>query len=263
VAVDEWDAPEWMEWGLSSATLKLGRAYQHLDSIDAEVREFFEVDPYVVTCEADMETGERLMRVAAVDEPPIELSFLIGDCLHNLRSALDHLVWERSAPQKRGRSTGFPLRSRRPKGPFAGLAKVRGLSPRDRAIVQRLQPYNARDKEQVPDEPLLVLHNLNVDDKHKFLHVTGLSMEGATLRPVAPGARIRHAETFPGTFEHGAVLARVVVSPPEAKVDMNFRPAFDVAFEPGTTPWHDLPIGHTLEILAGAVEDALRAFRWV
>lgn len=256
------DVPDWMEWGVSSATLKLARAYEHLDSIDAEVRDFLETDPYVVAFEADLETGERLVRAASVDAPPIRLSLMIGDALHNLRSALDHLVWERSAPEKRGRRSGFPILRRPPKGEFAAIPKVKGLRPADRAIVQRLQPYNARDPEQIRDEPLLVLHNLNVTDKHKALHLTGLSMEEATIRPVAPGAKIRHSETFPGTFEQGAVLARVVVTPPEAEVDMNFRPAFDVAFEPGTTPWHDMPVGHTLAIFAETVEAALLAFPW-
>jgi len=45
-------------------------------------------------------------------------------------------------------------------------------------------------------------------------------------------------------------------------VDMPFDPTFDVAFEPGTTPSRDMPVGQTLTILTCAVEDALRSFRW-
>lgn len=260
---DEWPFEDWQEWGLSSATLKLARAYEHLDSVDAEVRDFFEGNPYVMASEANLETGERLVRAGA-DDPSIRLSYIVGDALHNLRSALDYLVWERTPPQKRTKHTGFPLLVAAPKGAFSNLPPVRGLAASDCAVVERLQPYKTRDPAQVLDEPLRVVHDLNVADKHKFVHLTGISLESSTLRPIAPpGAHIRHSETFPGPFEDGAILARVVVSPPETEVNMNFEPTFDVAFEPGTTPWRDMPVGATLALLAGAVEDALRAFSWV
>lgn len=249
------------EWIDTSAAMKLFRAHEHLDSIDAEIREFFEMDPYVLAAEADTETGERIRRVISTDATPIRLSLMIGDALHNLRSALDHLVWERSTPETRDANTGFPLSLRR-ENFVSSLHRIRGLSADDRAIVEALQPYHASDEEEARALPLRVIHDLNVADKHQFLHLTWLSLESATLVTNARGGTITHSETFHGPFEDGAILARVVVSPPEAEVDMHFGAAFDIAFGPGTTPWRDLPVGHTLAILGSAVEDTLQRFSW-
>jgi hypothetical protein len=249
-------------WWDSSAVLKLTQAKHHLESIDSEIGDFFHHDPYVTATEANHETGEHLVRLVNMDEPPIQVSLMVGDVLHNLRSALDHIVWERSAPEKRDTNTGFPLLVKPPRGSFDNVPSARGLSKTNRAIVERLQPYKARDPDEIFDQPLRVLHDLNITDKHRFIHLTWLSLEASRLRPVARGGTIRHTEAFPGPLELDAVLARVVVSPPEAQVDMNFAPTFDIAFETGTTPWRDMPVVPTLEILVGAVEDALGCFRW-
>jgi hypothetical protein len=249
------------DWTDTSAAMKLFRAHEHLDSIDAEIHAFFEPAPYVLAPESNTETGERLRRIVATDKPPIELSLMIGDALHNLRSALDHLVWERSAPHARDAKTGFPLSLTR-QGFSSSQHRLRGLSADDRAIIERLQPYHASDELEARTEPLRVLHDLNIADKHQFLHLTWLSLESATLVTNARGGNIVHSETFHGPVEDGTVLARVLVSPPDAEVDMHFGAAFDVALGSGTTPWGDLPVGHTLAILRGAVEDAIQRFSW-
>jgi hypothetical protein len=77
-------------------------------------------------------------------------------------------------------------------------------------------------------EPLRVLHDLNRIDKHCVLHLTGHTLEGTMLATEALGGSVEGSEAFNGPFEDGAVLARVVVTPPNAEVNMQFGASFNV-----------------------------------
>src|SRR5260370_38852808 len=50
--------------------------------------------PYRVTSSADASPGEHILWLEVVRPPPPEISLTLGDCLHDFRSALDHLMWQ-------------------------------------------------------------------------------------------------------------------------------------------------------------------------
>jgi hypothetical protein len=90
--------------------LKLARAAEHLESLNEEVASYLDSRPYEVVQETQPE-GNPLLVCKVNSLPPMRLSVLLGDFLHNLRSALDHLAWQLvlvngSTPGKR---TGFPI----------------------------------------------------------------------------------------------------------------------------------------------------------
>jgi hypothetical protein len=199
------------------------------------------------------------VRVVALDTTEVRLNLIIGDVLQNLRSALDHIVWHRSAPHLRNAKTGFPLSIRRRDFPSV-QQMIHGLSPSDQAIVESFQPYHAGNELDALRTPLRVLHDLNVDDKHCFVHLAWVALDRCSLVVDARhSAIIKSQEVFTGPFDEGAVLARVIVSPPEAEVDMEFRASFSVSFAHGTTPW-DIPLRNILGLFDEAVTNALRAF---
>jgi hypothetical protein len=61
--------------------LKQDRALQHLENLEAEGQLWREGNPYRITHEPDPQTNKK----------PIRL--IIGDSVHNLRSALDNLAY--------------------------------------------------------------------------------------------------------------------------------------------------------------------------
>ncbi|HEY7725359.1 MAG TPA: hypothetical protein VH880_08490, partial [Anaeromyxobacteraceae bacterium] len=73
---------------------KFDRAKQHLRDLDAAVRAFLDAKPYVVSARRDPSTRGPTYFLASVADPPIQLSSIAGDVLHNLRSALDHLAYQ-------------------------------------------------------------------------------------------------------------------------------------------------------------------------
>ena len=76
---------------LASVTMKLLRANDHLRGIRQVEAKFGAVACQVVfTEDRDKDLG---YFVVHLPEPPLELSSMVGDCLHNLRATLDYLVW--------------------------------------------------------------------------------------------------------------------------------------------------------------------------
>jgi hypothetical protein len=72
---------------------KLRRAYQHLRSLDESIQRWGKETPYTLNVRIDAKSGEHVITIAQVLEPPVlAWGVITGDALHNLRSVLDHLV---------------------------------------------------------------------------------------------------------------------------------------------------------------------------
>jgi hypothetical protein len=72
--------------------LKLDRAKEHFHSFLSELRTFYESQPWeFVSC---LEHGDLVLRLKSFEKIPLRLSVLIGDLIHNARSALDCAVVE-------------------------------------------------------------------------------------------------------------------------------------------------------------------------
>jgi hypothetical protein len=112
-------------------------------------------------------------------------ALIAGDCVFNLRAALDHLVYALHDRRFKGRipeviegRTQFPILTteRRDKRgnliPSRKWADIGALSARQRTAIEFLQPYNRRqDKFRWTRERLANLALLNNIDKHRYLHV--------------------------------------------------------------------------------------------
>jgi hypothetical protein len=186
----------------SGCWAKVSRANVHLDFLNERVKSFAEdMSSYEVVTKDDWQTAEVFIHGEA--EPPVEeWGAIIGDVVHNLRSALDHLVWQltianghtppnpippRGRPGSEWRQISFPIytfdrRDRYPSGrriPWRYRApgwrsnkepgSLWGIRPDLRTVIQKLQPFN-RGK-NAPKEPLAVLDELWNIDKHRHLHL--------------------------------------------------------------------------------------------
>jgi hypothetical protein len=164
---------------LDGCRLKLARADQHLKALDQEIDWFLKRNPQLFTHERNAQTGEDLLWTLTRTNPPDEWSCIVGDVLYNLRSCLDHLAWQLVllAGNEPSTDTQFPVFKADPFAPGAKRdllklweRRVKGMDGRDVAKLKELQPYSGRNIDLL-DHALLLLHDLNIWDKHRQLHL--------------------------------------------------------------------------------------------
>lgn len=75
-----------------SAKLKIKRANQHITEVNALFGQFVNTMPYEVRSDFDEAVGLYGLRVQMIAAPPPVIQVVIGDAVHNLRSALEHVA---------------------------------------------------------------------------------------------------------------------------------------------------------------------------
>ena len=152
---------------------KYDRAKEQFDEFLAESDAWFNKDPepHFSRGYFDTKTWEWVERFQIREEPPARLGVLIGDTVHNLRSALDHLMWQVTlldggTPND---STQFPIASKS-KAQFDRMAnrRIPGLRAKHRTLLKRVQPYHAGN--DAHRHPLSVLATLSNTDKHQIVN---------------------------------------------------------------------------------------------
>ncbi len=136
-------------------------------------------------------------------DPPTDLSTLLGDAIHNMRAALDLLaVWLVERNNQNAADVYFP---------FAGCAqdldemisrsKFHRAGQANVAILRSLQPYKGGNL------MLRAVHDLDIQDKHRALipHLTVIST----------GA-IGHRPKVEGDYSQGIVFVPDLSVPPKA-----------------------------------------------
>lgn len=78
----------------SGAKKKVNRANCHVADLERQFTDFVATKPHRFSVQTDLETKMLSIRVRFIKELPDTFSLIIGDAIHNLRAALDHLMWE-------------------------------------------------------------------------------------------------------------------------------------------------------------------------
>src|SRR5260370_25078399 len=73
-----------------SASLKIERATKHIEELNELLRK---TRPFSYTIETNAKTGERSAFPKRNEAAINAVALIIGDIVHNLRSALDHAYW--------------------------------------------------------------------------------------------------------------------------------------------------------------------------
>lgn len=77
---------------VAGAWAKLRRAREHFDVVRSKVEPVDRGDTYRIILDIDPDTGEYVFRVRDLEPLDPDWGLIIGDCLHNARSTLDHLM---------------------------------------------------------------------------------------------------------------------------------------------------------------------------
>ena len=170
---------------------KVARVDDHLNDLDAALSG---VDPrtrHVVVISREIPPTANVVNISErLPEEPARISLLVGEVLHQLRSALDHLIGRLEAANGRERESGFEFPIFWDRGRFKreGFQRFQGVSTGAADVIERCQPYH-RPAPSYKDHPLWILHDLNNTDKHRVIIPTkaAITVDNLDIN-IAPGA---------------------------------------------------------------------------
>ncbi|MGS0497137.1 hypothetical protein ACU8V4_08005 [Pseudoalteromonas mariniglutinosa] len=182
---------------MDSSSLKISRAENHLSDLTSLLRK---KKPFSYCLETNFKTGERATYAKKNEQVCSEAAILIGDVVHNLRCALDHVYWD--CTNQFAKSDGernkiqFPVCNDEKgfrESVLTGLPKRVSTGFSD--ALEGLKPY--RNGGNVK---LCAVHDLDVLDKHKLLIPVGdyTSLSAERMKALVPDFPIAS-----GTFGFG------------------------------------------------------------
>ena len=213
---------------------KLRRAHLHRKEIERRIDRFIDNQAYETAREVDPKTGQHLWIGKIKKQPPIiRWGALIGDCLFNFRSALDHLAYDLAVahsgfpldPEVEFRSE-FPIFWRRQITPQELSNKLGAVAPDARDLIVEMQPYGRKNR-----AALKYLDSLQNFDKHRTLHLVQATAVAVGWygddSPFGNGGGDGEINLRP--FKDGDVIARSPTTPdPKSHNDPVF--SFGIAF---------------------------------
>lgn len=160
---------------------KLAWSGQHLHALDLEIKDFIQKHPF--TGRSEQEGNSRRFRILANEYTllPPHWPLMVGDAIHNLRGALDHIVWALTMTAKdkptidESTKILFPICTEKewylgeegkPKT-GARWKSLRFLCEDALAIIDSAQPYLAQNPAHA--HPLAVIAAYSNHDKHRNL----------------------------------------------------------------------------------------------
>lgn len=134
---------------LFGAKLRHARAKEHVADIAALVSKV-EAERHFVFSHKDPKTGEEFLELPPAITPQDDLRVRVGECVYNLRAALDYVVFVVSGYRKG--TAQFPLEDtpqgfrrritgKHPKSGEAMRPFLAGVHPRHRRLIRSVQPY--------------------------------------------------------------------------------------------------------------------------
>lgn len=264
---------------LYGCRLKLLRAEEHFQNLQNSMHEFYEREPYTLVQEHNLEQDQHILRLKVREDPPPAWSPIIGDIVHNMRSALDHLVWQLVV--KNGEeptvTNQFPIFLLDPFAPEAHLTKrsrdkaingwkrnTRGMHLQDIELLKDHQPYLTSDNPE--SNPLHLLRELSNWDKHRTLHFASSSLVGPLfyLQPESRRSAIRPLNVKPERhlLLDGEEVARyeIVSYGPNAHASVHAKIMSDIVFGRGS-PCEGRWLAKTLHEIGYCVSKVVLEFK--
>jgi len=200
---------------------RVERARRHFMELDQAIRDFMDDNPYPTTREVDPERGGFQFRVWIKKELPPNLGLIFGDFVHNLRAALDNLIYE-SALQKHPNpgSTKWPFCQSREAFDEFGMLKY--LEDEAIQALESYQPYHGSMENWQP-RYLAVLNNFWNRDKHRTTNPIALTSQFTSV--AGYGDRIPQFFGIFGPIHDGKVVGWM---PPDQEA-MELEPDFPIS----------------------------------
>lgn len=220
---------------LSSVNAKLRRANSHFEMLRDELIRWRDGNPYSGTVESNTDSTRYSFHIHIKGTPDFEWwSLIVGDCVHNLRAALEHLVYAiaihesgQNPPPKEDR-LAFPIAD--DPGDFKEVSRrIATLSDTVQTAIERIQPYNRTHPTLPP--PLAILRDFEKTDKHKLLSLAFARQSKASFT-VNSKVPYEFSGSF-GEIQDGKELMALTFEQPQPEIKFN-----GVNFEVAVCLWH-------------------------
>jgi hypothetical protein len=176
---------------------------------------------------------------------PLQLGVVLGDVVHNLRTALDHIAVALTIPPigtGNAKNAYFPTGKTREDFVQACMIKMKGANPDGLKVIEGLEPYDGGKYS------FRALHELDILDKHKLLvpaianiHIQRMSVVIGAARFVITGADFKEGTAVIDC----STVDRADIDLGRIDLEGNFEAAFTVVFGKGH-PLDGEPIVPTL-----------------
>ena len=210
--------------------MKIARAQGHVFDLRSRIAAWSASQPVTVTGEIAPDRRSAAWRIKVTTMPPTtEWALCVGDCIHQLRSALDACIWEfaiQNGIPDGARRIQFPISTDAEKWEATAADRLRGVADDIVERVRIVQPFN-RPEEERPNDALLLLQAASNADKHQasvranaVLHRAGHNMQVRFANDAAAEHETPPNVTFyEASIEDGALLAELHTVEPIASAD--------------------------------------------
>lgn len=222
------------ESGFVGAIGKLHRARYQLNDLEKRFRNVVEGRAYRIgedfKLHPSQDVGDYTFTIRSANVPNREWGVLVGEVVHNLRSALDHCVYAAAAKPQ---GTYFPTFSKEDDWERKSCDVLYTVPENVVAIIEQAQPYHWKSKASA--HPLALLNALWNQDKHRLLHTTALTLSGPQPEIVAVrGVKeiISQRVYINRSLKNDAKIAKAVIRPvgAEPKMKLDGQLSVGVAF---------------------------------
>ena len=161
---------------------KKERAEKHILDLQLALKVFRDSSPYEVVRDSQTHMGEFVYRVAKVEPTPPNVMLIAGDAIQNLRSTLDHLIWQlvKANGQPTNRHLGYPIFPDHESYVAGVNGKIQGVVAGVANVIDGTNPYKGGN------DQFWLLDKLNNIDKHRVLIGTGWFFENVQVGSSAP-----------------------------------------------------------------------------
>ena len=207
-----------------SAIAKIERAGSQIEKLNVDAEELCRKIRQSIVCETDNKADEKRW-VYRGESPIVPMSWSVrtGEILYNLRSALDHLVWQLVCANGQTPTTDnqFPIADDVDAWKRSSTRRsLKGISDGAKQAIQYLQPFNPwldlptnGAVHPFDAQTFRTLRNLCNIDKHRHLHLIiartdgiGPVEFGENQPPRRPTRRLLTGKGNPGAIEKDMLL---------------------------------------------------------
>src|SRR5712691_3359279 len=136
--------------------LKFQRAEYHREAVRGLLKSYLNPPPYSIRRDDDPRRGLSFW-ITLERKPPDEIALTAGDCIHNLRSALDHIIYELSCHTagQHVPDTAFPILVSSRNWKSISGQQLRSVPGPALKRIEELQPFQGLDAKYWTRERLL------------------------------------------------------------------------------------------------------------
>jgi hypothetical protein len=194
-----------MNHPLDGVREKIVRAEAHLATVRAEVQSH--KNKCTVLAKKHRNADSLFDLYANFPTPDLSLSCVISDCINNLRTALDYLVYElASRSGEPAIHSLFPIcnTSNTYHRQVEDRDRLHNVPDKAQSIIESLQPYNAKGGKRF-SHPLYILNKLTSAEKYQMLSLTVVCRAHPVFILNEPNGRTEiEGTSITEAFQHGA-----------------------------------------------------------